>query len=339
MFVRQKPKRSFGKVDCTTVIDKEAQKNNLLRGQGKPGSVIIAVGGGKGGVGKSFFSSNLAIFLANIGYKTLLVDMDLGAPNLHTYLGEEHPKRTYHDYLRGKVKTLEEAQVNTQFPRLKLLSGGNDHSELANISTMDQSRLMSALYSTPSDFTVLDLSAGTHTSTLDFFLMAERHLVVMTPEPTSIENAYRFMKAAYFRKIKRYELQFGLRDLIADLMKNSEEHNIRFPSDLMREIIKIEPVQGNQLKHMLQSLDFNLVLNQVRGSKEAVLGESIESVCRRYFGLNTQFLGYLDYDNAAWHCLRKKKPLVLEYPQSPLYTQLLSIARDLASPHIKKAVV
>ena len=318
---------------------KGQKEKRKIRGQAQPNSILIAVGGGKGGVGKSFVSSNLAIFLANMGFNTTLVDLDLGAPNLHTYLGEQHPPNSYHDFLRGKISKIDEAAISTQFPKLRLLSGANDHSELANISTLEQSRLMSAIYHMDSDFTVLDLSAGTHTSTLDFFLMAQRHLVVMTPEPTSIENAYRFMKAAYYRKIKRYEMQLGLKETVAGLMENQTENNIRFPSDLVKRIAENEPTRGRQLKQLMGSLDFNIILNQTRSQKEVQLGYSIESVCRRYFGLPTAYLGHLEYDNAAWHCVRKRKPLLLEYPQSPLYNGVLSIARDLASPHIKKAVV
>ena len=274
-----------------------------------------------------------------MGFNTLLVDLDLGAPNLHTYLGEQHPPSTYHDFLKGKIETLDEAAISTQFPKLRLLSGANDHSELANISTLEQSRLMSALFNTNSDFTVLDLSAGTHTSTLDFFLMAQRHLVVMTPEPTSIENAYRFMKAAYYRKIKRFEMQLGLKETVDALMQNQSENGIKFPSDLIKKLVEQDELRGRQLKQLMNGLDFNIVLNQTRSLKEVQLGYSIESVCRRYFGLPTDYLGHLEYDNAAWHCVRKRRPLLLEYPQSPLYNSVLSIARDLASPHIKKAVV
>lgn len=318
---------------------KGSKTSKILRGQNRPNSVIVAVGGGKGGVGKSFISTNLSIFLANMGFNTLLVDLDLGAPNLHTYLGEDHPPTTYHDFLRGNIEKIDDAAIGTLFPKLRLLTGSNDHSELANISTIDQSRLMSAIFHTESDFIVLDLSAGTHTSTLDFFLMAEHHLVVMTPEPTSIENAYRFMKASFHRKIKRYELQLGLKDVVAELMQNQAKNEIHYPSDLINHLLKVEPARGQQLKHLMQGLDFNIILNQTRSIKEVQLGNSIESVCRRYFGLPTQYLGHLEYDNAAWHSVRKRKPLLLEYPQSPLYNQVLALARDLASPHLKKAVV
>jgi flagellar biosynthesis protein FlhG len=321
------------------VIIKDAQTFNQIRGSSKAGSVIIAVGGGKGGVGKSFISSNLGIFLANMGFTTTMIDLDLGAPNLHTCLGEEHPKKTFHDFLNGKIDNIEAAAQTTRFPKLRLISGANDHSELANISMDHQSQLLSAVYRIESDFTILDLAAGTHTSTLDFFLMAQRHLVVLTPDPTSIENAYRFMKAAYFRKIKRYELQLGLREYIAEIMSNTDKYKIRYPSDLIGKIVEVDAVRGSQLSHNMSSLDFNLILSQTRSRKDITLGDSIRSVCNRYFGVPTNFLGYIEYDDAVWHSLRKRRPLLLEFPHSPLYAQILSIARDLASPHIKRAVV
>jgi flagellar biosynthesis protein FlhG len=321
------------------VIKRDDRFPHLIRGQGQAKSVIIAVGGGKGGVGKSFVSTNLSIFLANMGFSTLLLDLDLGAPNLHTYLGEEPPTKNFHEYLRGRSTNLIDTSVPTKFPKLRLISGANDHTELANISVSDQSRLMSGIFQLSTDFVVLDLSAGTHTSTLDFFLMAEHQILVMTPEPTSIENAYRFMKAAFFRKIKRFEMQLGLKETVRKLMSQQEEKKIRYPSDLIAEIVKLEPARGQQLKQLMGDLDFNIVLNQIRSSKELHLGTSVESVCRRYFGVPTRFLGHLEYDNAAWHSIRKRRPLLLDYPQSPLYTQVLSLARDLASPHLKKAVV
>ena len=310
-----------------------------IRGSLKANSILVAVGGGKGGVGKSFISSNLGIFLANMGFDTVLVDCDLGAPNLHTALGEDPPKINFHDYLAGKIDKISDAAMSTRFPKLRLISGGNDHQELANISVLDQSRFMSAVHQLPADFTILDLSAGTHNTTLDFMVMAHRHIIALTPDPTSIENAYRFMKAAFYRKIKRYERQLQLDELVKTLMKNQEQNNIRVPADLINSIIKLEPKKGVELKHLMDQLRFDVVINQTRGTKEVMIGQSIEAVCRKYFGSKTSLLGHIEYDNAVWHALRKRKPLILEYPNSAIYSQIMALSRDLASPHLKKAVI
>lgn len=313
--------------------------HHVVRGSSSAGSILVAVGGGKGGIGKSFISSNLGIFLANMGFNTVVVDLDLGAPNLHTCLGEKPPTKTFHEFLSGQMESIDHAAVATQFPKLRLISGANDHKELANISPQEQSRLITSLYHLKADFTILDLSAGTHTSTLDFFLMAHRHLVTLTPDPTSIENVYRFMKAAYFRRIKRFEHQLQLESLILELMNNQDKYKIKVPSDLLTAIIANEPQRGRQLSEIMTQLHFELIINQTRGSKDVLLGRSIEAVGHRYFGLPVSLLGHIDYDNAVWHALRKRRPITLEFPNSSLYGQLLSIARDLASPHLKKAVI
>lgn len=302
-------------------------------------SVIIAVGGGKGGVGKSFISSNIGIFLANMGFRTVIVDLDLGAPNLHTCLGEPPPKINFHDYITGRVDNFSDVAVATQVPKLRMITGANDHKELANINLHEQSRLMSAIYNLEADFTILDLSAGTHTSTLDFFLMAHRHLVTLTPDPTSIENAYRFMKATFFRRIKRFERQLQLEGVISQLMSEPDKHKIKLPSDLLGAVAATEPQRGHELKEVMSRLHFELIINQSRGSKDIQVGHSIESISKRYFGTPVHLLGSIDYDNAVWHALRKRRPVLLEYPNSSLYMQILSIARDLASPHLKKAVI
>ena len=310
-----------------------------IRGQAQANSTIIAIGGGKGGVGKSFISSNISIFLANMGFNTLLVDLDLGAPNIHTCLGEPLPQKNFHDLFAGQFSGLSEVVQTTQIPKLKIVTGANDHRDLADITVADKSRLMSEIFNHKSDFIVLDLSAGTHTSTLDFFLMAHHHLITLTPDPTSIENAYRFMKAAFFRKIKRFEQQLGLDSLVLDLMKNAQEKQIKTPADLLRAIEQVDLTRGQKLRELMRDLHFQIILNQTRSIKDLQMGQSIETVCKRYFGVSTEFLGGVEYDNSVWHALRKRKPLLLEYPHSPLYAQLLGIARDIASPHLKKAVI
>ncbi len=318
---------------------KTSKVQHDIRGSADAESIIIAIGGGKGGVGKSFISSNLGIFLANMGFNTVMLDLDLGAPNLHTTMGEPLPKTNFHDFLRSNEGELEAVSVATQFPKLRLISGANDHQELANITVADQSKLMASIYKINADFTILDLSAGTHTSTLDFFNMAHRHIITLTPDPTSIENAYRFMKAAFYRRIKRFERQLNLEAAVAEIMNNPQTHKVRVPSDLLNTLLQVHPIKGKELTRLMQELHFDLIVNQCRSSKDMQIADSIEAVSKKYFGVPMGVLGHINYDNAVWHSLRKRRALLLEFPNSTIYSQLLSIARDLASPHLKKAVV
>ena len=310
-----------------------------LRGRTEPGSTIIAVGGGKGGVGKSFISSSIAIFLAELGYETLAVDLDLGGANLHTSLGVPLTNRGINEFIvDSSVRDLSDLMQPTHWPKLKLVSGSSEILDVANVDEMQGSRIMSSIFRHKADFTVLDLSAGTHHSTLDFFLMAKHKVVVFTPEPSSIENAYRFLKASFFRKLRRYEHQLQLKVQIDELLANRTTHGIRNPSDLIRVLVSREPVLGLKLKNILGEMNYQIVLNQARTRQETEMGLALQSVCNKYFGFDCDFLGGLEYDNAVWQSLRQKHHLLMANRQTHLYAQLMKIARNLAKPRqIKSA--
>ena len=310
-----------------------------LRGRVEPSSTIIAVGGGKGGVGKSFVSSSMAIFLAQLGYDTVAIDLDLGGANLHTNLGIPLNDRGINEFILDPNVPFSDLAQPTRWQNLKVISGSSEALDVANIDELQRSRVMSAIYRHKADFIILDLSAGTHHSTLDFFLMAKHKLVVFTPEPSSIENAYRFLKASFFRKLRRYEHQLQLKPQIDELLSNRNVHGIRNPADLIRVLVEREPVLGLKLKNILMDLNFQIVLNQARTRQEVDMGQSLQSVCSKYFGMPTEFLGGLEYDNAVWQSLRQRHHLLHANRQSHLYAQLMSIARKIAKTQPLKAVV
>jgi flagellar biosynthesis protein FlhG len=198
---------------------------------------------------------------------------------------------------------------------------------------------MSAIYNLEADYIVLDLSAGTHNTTLDFFLMAHYHIVVFTPEPSSIENAYRFMKSSFFRKIKRFEKHYGLEEAVAEIMTQKEKYQIKQPADLILALNKLHPEKAYQLQSELNKLKYHIILNQTRSHKDIEIGASLKTVSNKFFGLPTEFVGHLEYDNAVWQSLRKRKPLLVEYPHSRLYAQILNIAKSIAYSNKYKAVV
>lgn len=311
----------------------------LVRGQVEPQSTIIAVGGGKGGIGKSFVSSSIAIFLSNMGFETYLVDLDLGGANLHTTLGEGLPKKGVNEFLTDTSLHIQDVAVDTSFPHLKLVAGSSDLVDMADINEFQRSRLMSALFNLKTKFIVLDLSAGSHHTTLDFFLMANHKVVVFTPEPSSIENAYRFLKGAFHRKIRRFENQLQLSSLVNELMSQRSNLGVRSPADLLKAISAKDPINGPRLQQMMGQLNFEIILNQVRTIKDAELGPSIQGVCTKYFGLPFSYLGHVEHDNAVWQALRKRRHLLLEYPHSRVYAQMMKITRGLAAPQQKRAMV
>lgn len=316
------------------MVENLANVVKFNRGRTRPKARIIAVAGGKGGIGKSFVSSSISIFLANMGHKVVAVDLDLGCSNLHTSLGCAPPPKGLQDFILKPEAILTEIMYPTSFAGLSLIGGNNSINDVTQLSVIQKSRLMSSIFNIDADFVVLDLSAGTHESTIDFFLMATDKIVVTTPEPSSIENAYRFMKASFFKFIKRYEYEYELTPVIAELMTKQKTLGIRSPNDLLGRLYKEEGV--NTLKEQIDQFQFNIILNQCRSYKDISLGNSIKSVSQKYFGLPAEFLGHVDYDNAVWQSLRARKHLLVEHPHSRLYTQLMQLSRKLAQTKIRR---
>src|SRR5436309_15545904 len=93
---------------------------------------IIAVGSGKGGVGKSLLAANLGIYLAQLGKRVVLLDADLGGANLHTFVGVERPPVTLGDFFDQRVQSIQECIVETAIANLGLVSAEGDPLWAAN---------------------------------------------------------------------------------------------------------------------------------------------------------------------------------------------------------------
>jgi flagellar biosynthesis protein FlhG len=94
---------------------------------------IWPIGGGKGGSGKSFVASSMGRLLAKSGKKTLLIDLDLGAANLHTMVDVPYPEKCFSDFVSKKIHDLEDTVLQTPFPNLFLISGAHDSLDIANL--------------------------------------------------------------------------------------------------------------------------------------------------------------------------------------------------------------
>ncbi|MHB1091371.1 MinD/ParA family protein [Thiobacillus sp.] len=159
----------------------------------KPLGKVIAVTSGKGGAGKTFVAANLAAALARRGHKVLVLDADLGLANLDVVLNL-HPKITLHDVFTGKA-TLEEAilQAPGGFSVLLAGSGLVEYSRLTPEVRNDLLRIIDGLVPNY-DIVLLDTGAGISDVVLFAVSLASEVLMIATPEPTSLTDAYATIK-------------------------------------------------------------------------------------------------------------------------------------------------
>ncbi|WP_037584249.1 P-loop NTPase [Stigmatella aurantiaca] len=286
---------------------------------------VIAVGGGKGGIGKTLVSANLGIALAQAGMRVLLVDADLGGANLHTCLGVGQPSATLSDFVRSNKTRLEDIILPTGVPQLSLIAGAQDVLDAANIKYAQKQKLLRSLMTLPVDYLLLDLGAGTSFNTLDFFLVADHGVLVVLPEPTAVENAYRFVKAAFFRRLQQVEAQYGIEELVESAL-TTREGTLRTPHDFISQVRKEDPAAGARLEKELLSFRIRLVVNQARTDADMTVGTAVVSAWKKFFGLEMDDLGAIRYDDEAWRAIRKRRPVLLERPDSPAAQGLQRIA-------------
>jgi flagellar biosynthesis protein FlhG len=291
---------------------------------------IWAIGGGKGGVGKSLVSANVAICLALMGNKVVAVDLDLGGANLHTCLGLPIPQTTLSDYISKKVTNFEDLLVATPIQNLKIISGAQDELGMANLKHMHKNQIIRKLHELDADYILFDLGAGTAFNTIDFFITADKGILVVLPEPTSIENTYRFIKSVFYRRLKMIDGVSEIEHIINESMNAKLSSGVQTsPADLIKKITEFSPEVGLKIKAEMANFRPNLIINQVRSQADIDIGYSIQSICRKYFGIEMTFPGYLDYDQSVWQSVRKRKPLLIEYPNSKLVNNFDRIVHRL----------
>lgn len=159
-----------------------------------PAAHVIAVVSGKGGVGKTFISANLAIALSARGHRVILFDLDMGLANTDIILGVE-AAGTWPDVLGGR-RSLDEVVVSGPGD-IAFVPGASGMANIANLSEFERHQLLAVMEEIESryDVCVLDCGAGISRNVVTLASTADTILVVTMPEPTAITDAYATIKA------------------------------------------------------------------------------------------------------------------------------------------------
>ncbi|EMJ98593.1 MinD/ParA family protein [Leptospira sp. WS58.C1] len=182
-------------MDQATQLRKLTEGNTSLKlvSSTKPMTKIIAIASGKGGVGKSTISVNLAISMAKAGQKVLVFDGDLGLANVNVILGII-PKYNLYHVVKGH-KSLKDIII--QAPEgVDIIAGASGYSQLANLNDTQRNNLIKGFADLDSyDYMIIDTGAGISSNVIGLTLPADDVIVVTTPEPTAITDSYGLIKA------------------------------------------------------------------------------------------------------------------------------------------------
>jgi flagellar biosynthesis protein FlhG len=303
----------------------------VVRIQNDDQKMIWTIGGGKGGSGKSFITANIGVCLSKMGKRVILIDADLGGANLHTFLGISPPALSLSDFIKKRVSRLEEVLVPTGIPNLQLLTGTQDLLNAADTKSVQKRKVLNSIQNLEGDYILVDLGGGNSLSVLDFFLMSDGGILMVTPEPTSIENTYRFLKSAFYRRLRQSVSSYQVKTLIDGALDRKNELGIQNPRDLLKAVMQVSEEEAKKIVRETENFRPNLILNQARSKKDIEIGFSIRSACQKYFGIRLHYLGYVVYDQEVSHSIRIRKPLVLENTQSKASQCVKEIASKLAN--------
>jgi flagellar biosynthesis protein FlhG len=268
---------------------------------------IIAVGGGKGGVGKSIIAANLAVAFAQRRIKTHLVDADLGGANLHTLFGIDRPKVLLEHFIAGKVRDLNEASIPAPLDNLSLVCGGMPVLGTANPKFSQKSKLIRHIRRLESDIVVLDIGAGIGFNALDLFNAAEYKITAFVPQLTSLHNGYGFLKAAIHRLLERH-ISEEAKSFLQSSNPEAGEESLR---QILTKIESADKTEADKARMMLNGQRLFLIANMIRSERERNVATALQQMIRDHLLVDSEVLGVLKFAEKIERSVNDRRPFML----------------------------
>ncbi len=297
------------------------------------GALIVSCGGGKGGAGKSLVASNLGIALARLGMRTVLVDADLGAANLHTMFGIDQPGATLGALLDRRVRSLEEVAIPTGEPRLFLVPGTGAVVGSANIAHTQKTKLLAHIRRIDADVVIVDVGAGTAFNTLDLFDLGDVRLVVATPQLTSVQNAYAFIKGAVHRSLRAAAQTDEERELLASASDRTETER---GGHSVARVEQQNPALAARMRAMIAGFGGAIVGNQVEGPAQRNVFFALARMARDFLGVTLPVVAELPLDPDLRRSITARKPYLYTYSTGPIAKAFGQIAEHVVSANLQE---
>jgi flagellar biosynthesis protein FlhG len=279
---------------------------------------IIPIASGKGGVGKTVLTANLGIALAEFGCETIVVDLDLGGSNLHTYLGMHNHHPGIGDHLRAGAGALEKLLVETDFPKLRFLPGDVRSPFMANITFAQKMKVIQQLKRMPADYLLLDLGAGSSFNTLDFFAMSSQGLLVTSPEYSSIMNMLTFLKNLAFRLVERSlpRRRPELHKVLDELFRRPATDPAISLDIVQHALSLVDPEAGKRASEVWHRFLPRVVFNMGFHPDELNVLTPLDQNLREILDVRVDYIGFVFECQAVRESVRQRIPLSRYAPES-----------------------
>ncbi len=293
---------------------------------------IIAVGGGKGGVGKSVLSANIAVAFAERGQQVVLIDADLGMANAHTLFSIDRPGKGLGAVLDKEVSDVGETRVATGVPNLTLIPGTSASPGTANINHGQKQKLLRQIRNLDVDLVVIDCGAGAAYNTLDFYILADTRLVVVTPQITSIQNAYGFIKGAVHRVLIQCAGSPARKKHVTAELANAR--GVAQLPAVVRRIAQTDPELAAAMHSQLQYFGARVVGNYIYEPREEVVVQTMGRLCRDFLGIQATTLGTIPASKHMHASVNARVPLLNRHGSEPLAVMVRQVAALLANEDV-----
>jgi flagellar biosynthesis protein FlhG len=283
---------------------------------------LWTVGGGKGGVGKSFLTASMGLTLAKMGKSVILVDADLGAGNLHTFLGIKTPGATIYDVLENRAAD-SDVVVATEHPLLKLVSCARGAYGTANPTARQKERMIEFLSHLVADHVLVDLGSGISFNVLDLFNITDAGIVITVPDPASLQSAYDFIKNALLRKIQQ---SFGSNYLVMRALMRFGSGDgtsaLRTMMDFYDLLCTTDPQVAEKVSALVDTFHPLVLINLAASDQDQQVAEILQSTCKKFLNTDLRFCGLVVFDPCIKRAAQGMSLLNLDEEKSAAAAQI-----------------
>lgn len=283
-----------------------------------PQPVVLPIAGGKGGIGKSVIAANLALALARLERRIILIDADLGGSDLHNILGLANDRPGLGEVLTGRDLAITDVIAPLTEPRLAFAPGDAMVVAAANPGFQKKRKLLHAIAHLDADFVLLDLGAGTAITVMDFYLASPMGLVVMLPERPALLSALNFLKNAAFRALERtFSGNSACERVLADFQARGRGPEAMGMAALVAALERNHAGDGLRARRALERVRPKLVLNRVRHVDQFAYARQLADQAAADLGLAMEVLGFLPEDPVNAEAAEAGVPALDVDPRAP----------------------